>query len=311
VPARARFAKAHVVGNSYVVLREPASYHLSSKRARVLCCEATGVGAHGIVAAPESNPLSVRVFNADGSRAETSGNGLRIYAWWTVLMGDASLGEVFRLRSGHRIYPVRVVSRGGGRVGVRLGRPRVRRVDPTLWPRSVDVAGVWQVWVGNPHCCLLTSGSVSGFPLQRLASTWDLKALFPSGVNLEVFAPLSCSEIAARVWERGVGETPSSGSGSAAAAAAWKAGLAPTSVEVTMPGGRMLAERDGKGRIWSWAAVTEVCQGELALPQQSPWHVVGPRGRTAIDQPWGERHRPSLDSASRSGPWRIDDCRQK
>ena len=264
---RVPFAKAHVLGNSYLVCTEPAGYRLSPRRARSLCAGPRGTEAHGVVIAREGSLHRVRVFNADGSRAEVSGNGLRIYAWWLVSRGDAVPGRRFELRSGNRSYPVVAQRELLSRVGVGLGRPRVREIELPWTPRDAGVRAAWQVRIGNPHCCVLVSEPVSEIDLRQLGALVNRSALFPQGANVEIFAPLSPARVAARVWERGVGETPSSGTGSAAVtAAARRAGVVGNRVDVVMPGGVLGAEVEPGGRLWTWGEVRPELTGELALP---------------------------------------------
>jgi diaminopimelate epimerase len=264
---RVAFAKAHVLGNSYLVCREPAGYRLSSQGATALCTGRPGLEAHGVVVAPHGDPCSVRVFNADGSLAEVSGNGLRIYTWWLVSCGEVDPGERVELNTGHGTYPVLTRRALPSRVGVGLGRPHVDEIGAAWWSGLGGVVGAWRVRVGNPHCCILTSGTVAETALGKLARAVGESRLFSDGANVEILAPLSEMQLSVRVWERGVGETPSSGSGSAAAAAAaWTAGLVGDTIDVVMPGGVLRVEVDPAGVIWSWGSVEPQCEGHLDLP---------------------------------------------
>jgi diaminopimelate epimerase len=263
----ASFAKAHAVGNTYVVLSEPAGCRLTGERVRHVCSSDRGVDAHGVVASRAVQPFCVRVYNADGSRAETSGNGLRIYGWWIVVRGLWAVDTPFCLRSMGRQFRVIVRGRVPATVGVGLGRPETSPLRGSWWRVFPDLRGARYVRVGNPHCCFETVGSVEGFPLEELAAVVEQSGRFPGGVNVEVFERATSLTLHVRIWERGVGETPSSGSGSTAAAvAAWYRGTAGNDLQVIMPGGRMEVQKAPDGQVWSWGIVEEICRGELVLP---------------------------------------------
>jgi diaminopimelate epimerase len=264
---RASFCKAHVLGNTYVVLLEPRGYRLTAQRVIRICASPGGMEAHGVVAAGERDPFTVRVYNADGSRAETSGNGLRIYGWWMLAQGLRPLEKEFVLSSKGRRYPVSASAPRPGLVGVRLGRPYVTQLPGTWWRAFSDLREARYVRVGNPHFSFETSGDVGQFPLGELAAIGERSGGLPGGANVEVYVPATHAELRARIWERGVGETPSSGSGSSAvAAAAWDTGIRGCRLCVQMPGGSMVVSRTPDACLWSWGVVEEICRGELVLP---------------------------------------------
>ncbi len=261
------FAKAHVLGNTYVVLVEPRGYGFTAQRIRRICSSCGGVGGHGVVVGRNAEPFSVRVYNADGSRAETSGNGLRIYGWWMIAQGLGPTGGGFTLQSMGRQYPLCVRSPLSGAVGVDLGLPHVAPVHGTWWRAFPQLRAARYVRVGNPHLCFEIGDAADQFPLRELAALGERDGGLPGGANVEVYVRSTSSTIETRIWERGVGETPSSGSGSAAAAvAAWDTGAEGRYLRVQMPGGCMEVRRSDDARVWSWGVVEEICRGELALP---------------------------------------------
>jgi diaminopimelate epimerase len=189
----------------------------------------------------------MEVFNADGSRAEMCGNGLRCVALFARARGfaesdrvcvatDAGVREVELVRDGNRIVGARAA----------LGVPRVLAVDESILLESGARSFVTIVDVGNPHCVLLVA-DVARADVARLGPALERHPRFPARTNVG-FCELRGRRIALRVWERGVGETKACGTGACAAAvAASVAGRARLPVEVELPGGTLIVDWDGRG----------------------------------------------------------------
>ena len=165
--------------------------------------------------------LEVAIWNPDGSRAEMSGNGTRIAARW---LAERTGAEQVEVRVGERVVSARML--GGDLVEQELGDVRVGAPD------EVDGVRFTPVDVGNPHAV------VEGDPaeLPRLGPLLETHARFPGRTNVQVARALGGGQIEARVWERGVGETGSSGSSAVAVAAA----LCVSPATVRFPGGELL-----------------------------------------------------------------------
>jgi diaminopimelate epimerase len=235
-----RFVKAHGLGNDFLIAEpgpglDPAG---AGDLARRLCDRHTGVGADGLllVRVEKEAPAeaSFRVFNADGSEAEISGNGLRCAAASLAWSGAAKSPRVlFHTAAGPR--PSEVLSSAGPAFEVRigLGAPRLaakdipfddgRRLERVL-DCPLTVAGrtfpVTCLSLGNPHCSLFVESFPSHSEWRGLGGEIEIHPFFPARTNVEFVRVLSRGEIEVRFWERGVGETLASGTGSAAAAAA-------------------------------------------------------------------------------------------
>jgi diaminopimelate epimerase len=198
----------------------------------------------------------MEVYNADGSRAEMCGNGLRCVALFARSRGLADADRV-RVATDAGVREVELVREGRRIVGARaaLGVPRVLAVDESIPLESGARSVVTIVDVGNPHCVLFVA-DVARADVARLGPALERHPRFPARTNVE-FCELAQRRIRLRawkpcirlrVWERGVGETKACGTGACAAAvAASVAGGAKLPIEVELPGGRLQVDWDGRG----------------------------------------------------------------
>jgi diaminopimelate epimerase len=216
------FVKAHACGNDFLVIEEPLAQRRHADLARKLCARNTSVGADGIefLERKANGDLFLRLFNADGSEAELSGNGTRCVAAWLARSErskDVALGTHGGLRTCHVVEdadPLYLIES-------EMGVPRVMQRTIGL-PGVGNVPGA-MVNVGNPHFVLFVEAedfSAHGHSWQELGAKISTSPLFPHGTNVEFVRVLSPSEIAFRIYERGCGPTTSSGTGTCASSAA-------------------------------------------------------------------------------------------
>ena len=265
-----RFAKLHGLGNDFLVVSPagPADLAAAAGLARRMCDRHTGVGADGLIFLdPEAGPPArsgFRIFNADGSEAEISGNGLRCAAAFLASAGPGAPSEVlFRTAAGERGSEI-VSSRGRlFEVAIDLGVPalasedipfddgrRHDRVVDILLPVGTDARRVTCVSMGNPHCSLFFDDLPPRDEWRRIGREIESHPFFPDRTNVEFVRVGDRGEIEARFWERGVGETRASGTGSAAAAvAAMLKGLVDRAVTVRTAGGSLRVEWPEGGRV--------------------------------------------------------------
>jgi diaminopimelate epimerase len=189
----------HALGNSYLVAE---TAELAAEDVRALVGDADGIVQ---VVATGPDWAEVVIWNPDGSTAEMSGNGTRIAARW---LAERTGAEGVRIRVGEREVRARML--GGAEVEQELGPVAV---GP---PETVEGIEVVRVSVGNPHAV------VRGDPAEigRIGPLLETHARFPERTNVQVVRVESDGEVTARVWERGVGETPASGTSAVAVAAA-------------------------------------------------------------------------------------------
>ncbi len=253
-----RFAKAHAYGNDFLYIRsgEVAAGVALNALARELCERHTGIGADGLILyEPAPGGAAMRLLNADGSRSEVSGNGVRGLA--ALLLRDDDRRDV----------PIAVHTEGGVKQLVRTGREGSRQtfraamgLPADLHQVTVTAAGESVELVvmnfGNPQCVAL-GPLPNEARFNRLGPALEHHAIFPARSNVEFAHVESHDEVRILIWERGVGPTTSSGTGSCAsliAAAAF--GGAARDATIVAPGGRQRVEwRDDSVYLTGWAEV--------------------------------------------------------
>jgi diaminopimelate epimerase len=273
-----RFVKYHGTGNDFVLFWDPdGGLDLDPEAVRALCHRRFGIGADGLIrVAPgeEDTDFFMDYRNADGSEAEMCGNGIRCLARFTRDEGLSSAGE---LSIGTRAGRKTVRFEPNGQIGVDMGRPAMARAEiPMRGPawesfvmQPLDAGGhtfrATALSMGNPHLVLLIDGDPSEVAVDRIGPLLERSPEFPEGTNVE-FAFARNGELVARVWERGVGETMSCGTGACAVAvAAQEAGLAGATATVRFPGGTLRVSRAEDGEVVLTGPAVRVFEGELVL----------------------------------------------
>jgi diaminopimelate epimerase len=248
-----RFAKADACGNDFLIVEgflDPVSGPALAKK---LCERHTGIGADGVEFFESTGPLSgrIRLANADGSIAEISGNGTRCVAAWLAHKEKAAPGDVITLETDAGSRGCRIVSAQGAhfQIAAGMGVPQVTPAQVTLVDKTV-VHGI-QVSMGNPHFALVMHDEnfrAHSRGWQELGREICFHKQFPQQTNVEFVRMISANEIEIRIFERGVGPTTSSGTGTCACAAAVIAhcgGKSPLTVHA--PGGSQRVDWAGLG----------------------------------------------------------------
>lgn len=282
---RSWFAKAQALGNDFIWLLDPVD-ETSAPDARHyaagLCDRHEGVGADGLILwNGQSLEPQVWFFNADGSPAETCGNGLRALA---VAGRDLHVFTpgLLRFHSGNSCFPV-LLGPEGSPPAAGLGVPEFAEC-----PGLEERLGTWGgkgvvVFVPNPHIVVFGDAPVA----HRTSLAHELAACVPAGANVG-FASIEEGTIMLRVWERGVGWTKACGSGAAAAFAAAQS-LHVTSartVTVRQPGGDLAVWFDEDGRPWIQGGASLVFVGFLGAPSadDAAWASLTRRAGTPADE---------------------------
>ena len=216
------FVKAHACGNDFLILDESVAGRRHAELAKKLCARNTSVGADGIefLERRRDGSFFLRLFNADGSEAELSGNGTRCVAAW-LAQSEGLMEVALGTHGGVRECRVTDAAAPGYVIESGMGVPRVMR-------RTIVVEGVGNVEgamvnVGNPHFVLFVETedfSAHGLSWQELGAKISGSPLFPHGTNVEFVRVGAPDEIAFRIFERGCGPTTSSGTGTCASSAA-------------------------------------------------------------------------------------------
>jgi diaminopimelate epimerase len=241
---RVPFTKAHGAGNDFLLtwaVDAPAGD--LPAMARRLCDRHTGVGADGwllVKSAPRNAEYnaSIRLFNSDGSEPEMSGNGTRCAAAFLL---DTVLGEVqeMRIATGAGVKHLRVTRSEGLRFEfeMNMGRPSYKDEELRFGlPLAAGAREVTALSVGNPQCAVFVDSFE--FDWRRMGAEIEAHPHFPNRTNVSFVRPVDAHTLEVRFYERGAGETMSSGTGSTgAAAAAMLRGVAESPVRILTPAG--------------------------------------------------------------------------
>jgi len=241
--------KSHGLGNDYLVL---CSGELMTPAWAIALCERhKGVGGDGVLEpfSTDKADYGVRIWNPDGSLAEKSGNGLRIFARWLVDERNAPNG--FSLWTGFCLVHCDV---GDDTIAVKMGVARFPSVngEPETLQVGTDNLSVTVVDVGNPHCVLFFETPLDELPWRAWGAELETHPRFPARTNVQFARIIDRTRVEIRIWERGAGETSASGSSSCAVAAAavLSGRLDPGEVTVIMPGGTLqVRARDGESLL--------------------------------------------------------------
>lgn len=253
------FVKANAAGNDFIIiegLHAPADLAAFTRR---ICDRHNGVGADGVewLFPDEHSDVHARLFNADGTEAEISGNGTRcVAAYWIQEHG----GEEVRVRTGAGVKSCRLVEREGQRFvfETSMGEPQVGE-EFSIKLAFGEARGI-PVSMGNPHFVMFVDQFAPGW--QAEAAEIGRHHDFKYGINVELVKVVDHSRIEIRLFERGVGETQSSGTGSCASAvAAMASGRAKSPLRVLAPGGEQTVRWDGEVFLTGPAAL--ICAGHF------------------------------------------------
>lgn len=236
-----RFEKWQAAGNAYLVMERPDLVHaLTPARVQRICHPDLGAGSDGILVLDRlgRGHTRVQILNPDGGEAEFSGNGSRIAAGYVA--GRDGVSDVV-LETLKGTVSGRV---DGGSVTIEAGAAALEGSDHVPDGGPAPAPAYTFVSLGNPHCVIETE-AVDELDLAAVGAPIERHPWFPNRTNVEFYRPLGGGDIRMRVWERGAGETLSSGSGSSAAAvAAVVAGRAESPVTVHTDGGDLVVAVD-------------------------------------------------------------------
>ncbi len=276
---RDEYVRSHALGNDYLVVDPRAlSLRLTPERVRAICDRHQGVGSDGILTLERSRraDAGLRIFNPDGSEAEKSGNGIRIFAkclWdhgyvrrrsFTIDTKGGIVGVALDVRGG----TVRSITAEMGRATFRSREIPVAGPDREVVGETIEAAGerleYSAVSVGNPHCVVFVDDP-DAVDLARLGPALENHPMFPNRINVQFVRVDSPSRVYIRIWERGAGETMASGtSSSAVAAVCVRRGRAGRDLAVHSPGGVLRVEVGPDYALRLTGPVEEVSRGTLS-----------------------------------------------
>ncbi len=271
------FSKYHALGNDYLVL-DPSdqTLTLTPDRIRKICDRHYGVGSDGILLGPlpsDRAAFALRIYNPDGSEAEKSGNGLRIFCRY--LWDRKSAGtEPFFVETKGGIVRAEVMDEGR-RIRIEMGKVSFRseEIPVTGKPREVlresiavgrETFEFCGATIGNPHC-VIALDDISPELAKQYGPLFENHPLFPNRTNVQFMKILDRRNVRIEIWERGAGYTLASGSSSCAAAAVARTlGLCDGEIIVHMPGGRIEVSVDDDFSVVMTGPVTKVAEGRIS-----------------------------------------------
>lgn len=263
--------KGHAFGNDFLLLdrRELDSRADVPRLARAVCDRHRGLGADGlIVYETDEGQVSMRLHNADGSKSEISGNGLRCLTASIARDAKLTVGATIDIETEAGRKRLELLHEDGSRYTFRaaMGRPeRIAREKIAVGGQEIDAI---TLRVGNPQCVVL--GEVSEARLHSLAAALAIHPHFPEGTNVELARVESPERVRILIWERGVGPTEASGTGACAAAvAAIQFGGAAREVDVESPGGTQRVEwREDGLYLTGWAEIVAEARWLAGAPAE-------------------------------------------
>ncbi len=274
-----RFYKYHALGNDYIVLN-PADFPTwkpapTVEQIRVVCHRNFGVGSDGILWGPlpsQQSEFGLRIFNPDGSEAEKSGNGLRIFSRFLWDQGLVKKPEFTVETPGGHVKTV--IKDGGKLLTIEMGKVSFdsAKIPVVGAPREVlgekikiqDREFTFNAaTIGNPHCVIVLP-EISEALARRYGPDLEVHANFPRKTNVQFLKVIDRNNVQIEIWERGAGYTLASGSSSSASAAvAHKLGLIDSKVTVHMPGGQIGIEIGPDFSILMTGTVNKVAEGTM------------------------------------------------
>ncbi len=253
------FAKTEAHGNDFLIVAEEHATNLPSELAIAMCDRLRGIGADGLILYRSVDDCFVMtLFNSDGSSAEVSGNGLRCLGAYLTHAGLVAGSEI-AVETGAGLLRLAGLGREGTSFRFRadMGPPRDVAIGTELdiGERTLSVT---TLSMGNPHCVVFTNRDALG----ELGPILEHHAHFPDRTNVELVEIVDRHTIRMAIWERGAGETASSGTGSSASAVASIVNAhAESPVEVHCPGGTLMVEWTESENVFLTGDASVVAEG--------------------------------------------------
>lgn len=274
------FVKTHGLGNEYIVLdKEKINFNLTKKAIQRICNVNFGIGSDGILLKVKSNKadFGLRIFNPDGSEAEKSGNGLRIFCKYIYDYG-LTKSEEFSVETKGGIVNAKIIETSNKKaklISVDMGKAVFNSKEiPTNFITKEVMGEKLQVddreyeincvSMGNPHCVILKE-ELKIDEIKRYGKIIENYCQFPNRTNVQFAKVISRSEADILIWERGAGFTLASGSSSCAVASVLrKKNLIDNKVKIKMLGGELIIEIDENWNVKMTGEVRQIAEGTLS-----------------------------------------------
>lgn len=271
------FYKYHALGNDYIVIDpNKIDVSLSPDNIRLICHRNFGIGSDGILYGPifGSEKMKLRILNPDGSEAEKSGNGIRIFSKYLLDAGYIT-SRIFQLITLGGEVTIEITDSSIPLITVNMGAVTFQSdlipvagssrevIENDLLIDSVPLK-MTCLSIGNPHC-IIPMPNISKEIASALGPRIETHQMFPNRINVQFLKVLDRQNIQIEIWERGAGYTLASGSSScAAASAAYRLGLTNETIKVHMPGGKIDISIQPNRDVYMTGSVSNVMQGRFA-----------------------------------------------
>ncbi|RMA97823.1 diaminopimelate epimerase [Hydrogenothermus marinus] len=279
------FVKSHGLGNEYIVLdKENIDFELTKKAIQTLCNVHFGIGSDGILlkVPSEKADFGLRIFNPDGSEAEKSGNGLRIFCKFLYDYGFTKGSKEFSVETKGGIVKAKIEKEEKGKakiITIDMGKAvfdtdkipvNINDKECIDYPLKVEDKEfkINCVSVGNPHCVILVDNVPEMFDekqVKKYGPKIENNPIFPNRTNVQFVKVIDKNTAEIKIWERGAGYTLASGSSSSAVASVlYKKGLTDSDITIKMEGGELKISLDKDFNIKMTGEVQEICKGTLS-----------------------------------------------
>lgn len=275
------FVKSHGLGNDYIVIdSENITFEITQDFIKKICDVHYGIGSDGILVKYPSTvaDFKLRIFNPDGSEAEKSGNGLRIFCKFLYDYGYTNKEEFkvetkgglvrAKIEEKNKFGKAKVITVDMGKAIFEASKIPVKTDKKEFLGEKVKVGDkeyeVNCVSVGNPHCVIIKK-ELNEEEIKTYGSLIENHPLFPNRINVQFVKPISEDQAEILIWERGAGFTYASGSSSCAVASVLvKKGLAKNDITIKMIGGELKITVDKDWNIRMTGEVQEICRGIIS-----------------------------------------------
>lgn len=275
------FVKTHGLGNEYIVLdEENINFKLTQKAIQRICNVNFGIGLDGILLKVQSDKadFGLKIFNPDGSEAEKSGNGLRIFCKYIYDYGLAGSKE-FSVETNGGLVKAKIIEETSSKkaklISVDMGKANFNSNEIPTNFKEKEVIGekllagdkeyeINCVSMGNPHCVILKD-ELNIDEIKEYGKLIENHSEFPNRINVQFAKVISRNEAKILIWERGAGFTLASGSSSCAVASVLrKRNLVDNKIKIKMLGGELLIEIDESWNIRMTGEVRQIAEGVLS-----------------------------------------------
>ncbi len=278
-----KFIKSHGLGNDYIVIDgKDTGYSLTKSQIKKICHRNYGIGSDGVLMLCKSNIADhgLKIFNPDGSQAEKSGNGLRIFSAYLYEYKKIKRNKKITIETQGGLTASEFVKEIGGKkyIKVEMGEAifeqkkipvKVKSSDQFCINKVIKLGNKKFIFncvsVGNPHCVIF-SNKISPDITKNYGSKIEVHNYFPNRINVQFAKIINRATVQLEIWERGAGYTLASGSSSCAVVSVgFKLGLLNNKVKVKMPGGILKISIDDKYQLEMEGPVEKICEGRIDI----------------------------------------------